>query len=167
MTIEALPMFHIPKRHVVRLVARQPKHAGEAAITPRDLLQAADQMRPERLIIGDLHGDEAAEALRMIAEGYDGSMLLMHATTPADALSRLETMILFKHPGVPEAAVRRLIATGLDLIIQQTRLADGQRKITAITEVQGLEQGAYVLHNLFRLEITGTSPEGRILTQWK
>jgi pilus assembly protein CpaF len=166
-TIEEISQLQIPKEHVVRLETRSPDRAGTGAISKRDLLQAAAQMRPERLIIGDLSGIEALDTMRLIAEGHDGSMVLMHANTPSDALARLEMMILFNNPGVPEAYVRRLIATGIDLIIQQSRLDDGQRKVTYITEVQGVEQGEYVLNDLFALEITGKSQQGKITSRWK
>lgn len=165
-TIEDVAMLHLAKEHVVRLVTRPPDRQGRGAISKHDLLRAAAQMRPERVIIGDVQGSEVVDLLRLISEGHDGSMVLMHANTPSDALARLETMILCSNPGLPEAHVQRLITTGIDLIIQQTRLEDGQRKVASITALEGVEQGAYVLNDLVALEVTGKDAQGRLTTRW-
>jgi pilus assembly protein CpaF len=166
-TVEEAATIQIPKEHVVRLEARPPDSSGKGAVTTRDLVQTAARMRPERIIIGELSGAEALDTIRLMSEGHDGSITTMHADTPHDALARLEMMILFNNPGVPEDYVRRLIATSIDLIVQQTRLADGQRKVSYITELRGVEQGEYVLHDIFALEIAGQTPEGKYMTRFR
>jgi pilus assembly protein CpaF len=124
-------------------------------------------MRPDRIIVGECRGGEALDMLQAMNTGHDGSLTTLHANTPRDALSRLETMVLMSGMDLPLKVVRQQISSAVDLIIQQTRLKDGSRKVTAITEVVGMEGDTVVMTDVFKFEQTGVGPGGKIQGELK
>jgi pilus assembly protein CpaF len=124
-------------------------------------------MRPDRIIVGECRGGEALDMLQAMNTGHDGSLTTLHANTPRDAISRMETMVLMSGMDLPLKVVRQQIASAVDLIVQQTRLKDGSRKVTAITEVVGMEGEIVVLTDIFKFEQTGIGENGKILGELK
>lgn len=161
-TIEETAILQIPNEHVVRLEARPPDSSGRGAVTTRDLVRAAARMRPERIIITELQGSECLDALQLIGRGHDGSMLIIHANSAEEALEQMEMLIMFNHPDVPVPYLRKLIGASLDIVVQQTRLPDGQRKVTAITEVVPDRQEGYKLQDIAVFKQTGLNERGKI-----
>jgi pilus assembly protein CpaF len=125
------------------------------------------RQRPDRIVVGECRGGEALDMLQAMNTGHDGSLTTLHANTPRDALSRLETMVLMAGVDLPLKVVRQQISSAVDLIIQQSRLKDGSRKVTAITEVVGMEGETVVLTDIFKFEQTGVSKDGQILGELK
>lgn len=162
-TIEDAAELQLGQDHVVSLETRPPNIEGNGGITIRDLVRNSLRMRPERIIIGEVRGAEALDMLQAMNTGHDGSLATGHSNSPRDMLSRLETMVLMAGMDLPVRAIREQIAGAIDLIIQQTRLKDGSRKIVNITEVQGLEGEVIVLQDLFIFEQKGVDEEGRVL----
>lgn len=162
-TVEQAGELWLSQRRVVRLEARPANLAGRGAITGRDLLMHALRMSPERLIVGELSGDEVWPFIQAINNGHNGSMATIHAGSPRDALARLEMMVTSSDPSIPLLNVREQIASALDLIVQIVRLADGMRRVTHVTEVQRLEREAIGLQHLFTfVEAPGAQPsQGR------
>jgi pilus assembly protein CpaF len=154
-TIEDAAELQLRQEHVVRLEARPPNIEGKGAVRIRDLVINALRMRPERIVVGECRGAEALDMLQAMNTGHDGSLTTGHANSPRDMLSRLETMVLMAGMDLPVRAIREQIASAIDLIIQQTRLRDGSRKITQITEVQGMEGDTIVLQDIFVFEQEG------------
>jgi pilus assembly protein CpaF len=136
---------------------------GKGEITQRDLVRNALRMRPDRIIIGEVRGGEAFDMLQAMNTGHDGSISTVHANTPRDALSRVENMVLMAGLDLPDHAIREQIASAIQLIVQITRLPDGSRRVTHITEVAGMESQTITLQDLFTLETNGTDEEGRII----
>src|SRR5579875_1457170 len=151
-TIEDAAELQLRQEHVVRLEARPPNIEGKGAITIRDLVINCLRMRPERIVVGECRGREALDMLQAMNTGHDGSLTTGHANSPRDMLSRLETMVLMAGMDLPVRAIREQIASAVDLIVQQSRLRDGSRKITAITEVQGMEGDTITLQDVFLFE---------------
>ncbi len=149
-TIEDAAELKLQQRHVVTLEARPANLEGKGAITIRDLVKNALRMRPDRIIVGEVRAGEALDMLQAMNTGHDGSLTTAHANTPRDVLSRLETMVLMAGMELPVRAVRTQVSSALDLIIQQSRIRDGSRKITHITEVQGMEGDTIILQDLFK-----------------
>src|SRR5207253_731355 len=143
-TIEDAAELQLPQDHVVSLEARPSNIEGKGQITIRDLVRNSLRMRPDRIVIGECRGGEALDMLQAMNTGHDGSLTTLHANTPRDALSRLETMVLMSGMDLPIKAIREQIASAVNLIIQQTRFADGTRKVTAISEVSGMEKGLLI-----------------------
>jgi pilus assembly protein CpaF len=160
-TIEDAAELQLRQQHVVTLEARPSNIEGKGAIPIRELVRNALRMRPDRIIVGECRGAEALDMLQAMNTGHDGSMSTGHANSPRDMLARLETMVLFAGVDLPLRAVREQIASAVDLIIHQERLKDGSRKITHITEVQGMEGDVVVLQDIYAFEQTGVS-EGKI-----
>ncbi|HXF68452.1 MAG TPA: CpaF family protein [Thermoflexus sp.] len=148
-TIEDAAELQLQQRHVVRLEAAPALPDGTGRVTIRDLVINALRMRPDRIIVGECRGPEALDMLQAMNTGHEGSMTTIHANSPRDALSRLETMVLMAGMDLPLRVVRTQIASAIDLIVQQERLRDGSRKITRITEIQGMEGDTVVLQDLF------------------
>jgi pilus assembly protein CpaF len=148
-TVEKASELQLRKRRVIRLEARPPNIEGRGAISVGDLVWQALKMRPERLIVGELSGAEVWPLFQALNTGHDGSMATMHATSPRDALARLEIMATSSDPAVPLLNVREQMTSALDLIVQTNRLADGTRKITHITEVLRMEREVIVLQDIF------------------
>ena len=149
-TIEDAAELRLQQTHVVTLESRPANLEGQGAITIRDLVKNALRMRPDRIIVGEVRAGEALDMLQAMNTGHDGSLTTAHANTPRDVLSRLETMVLMAGMELPVRAVRTQVSSAIDLILQQSRIRDGTRKITHITEVQGMEGETIVLQDLFR-----------------
>lgn len=162
-TIEDAAELQLGQDHVVSLESRPPNIEGKGAITIRELVRNSLRMRPDRIIIGEVRGAEALDMLQAMNTGHDGSLATGHSNSPRDMIARLETMVLFAGIELPVKAIREQIAGAIDLIIQQSRLKDGTRKIVSITEVQGLEGDVIVLQDLFIFKQQGISPDGKMI----
>ena len=160
-TIEDAAELRLQQEHVVTLESRPANLEGRGAITIRDLVRNALRMRPDRIIVGEVRSGEALDMLQAMNTGHDGSLTTGHANSPRDILSRVETMVLMAGMDLPVRAIREQIASALDLIIQQTRIQDGSRKITYVTEVQKMEGDTIVLQDLFRYVQTGIDSNGK------
>src|SRR5215208_6624678 len=166
-TIEDAAELQLQQDHVLRMETKVPNTDGRGAVTIRDLVRNSLRMRPDRIIVGECRGGEALDMLQAMNTGHDGSLTTLHANSPRDALSRMETMVLMSGMDLPLKVVRQQISSAVDLIIQQTRLKDGSRKVTAITEVVGMEGDTVVLTDIFKFEQTGIGENGKILGELK
>ena len=166
-TIEDAAELQLQQDHVLRLETKVANTDGRGAVSIRDLVRNSLRMRPDRIVVGECRGGEALDMLQAMNTGHDGSLTTLHANTPRDALSRLETMVLMSGMDLPLKVVRQQIASAVDLIIQQTRLKDGSRKVTAITEVVGMEGDTVVMTDVFKFEQTGVGKDGKILGDLK
>lgn len=166
-TIEDAAELKLQQDHVVRLETRPPNSEGKGTVSIRELVRNSLRMRPDRIIVGECRGGEALDMLQAMNTGHDGSLTTLHANTPRDALSRLETMSLMSGMDLPLKVIREQIASAIDLIIQQTRLKDGTRKVTSITEVSGMEGDTIVMTEIFKFDQTGTTPDGRVIGELK
>jgi pilus assembly protein CpaF len=162
-TCEDAAELQLQQPHVVRLETRPPNLEGQGAITMRDLVKNCLRMRPERIIVGEVRGPEAFDLLQAMNTGHDGSMGTLHANSPREAISRIESMITMGGYGLPSKTIREMIVGSVDVIIQAARLRDGSRRITHITEVVGLEGDVIVTQDLFVYEITGEDEHGRVV----
>jgi pilus assembly protein CpaF len=162
-TIEDSAELQLHQSHVVRLETAPEEPDGTGKVTIRDLVINALRMRPERIIVGECRGGEALDMLQAMNTGHDGSLTTIHANTPRDTLSRLETLVLMSGMELPLTVVRRQIVSAIDLIVQQARLRDGSRKVTHITEVQGLEGETVVLQDIFTFNEQGEDETGKVL----
>ena len=161
-TIEDAAELQLPQDHVVSLEARPSNIEGKGQITIRDLVRNSLRMRPDRIVIGECRGGEALDMLQAMNTGHDGSLTTLHANTPRDALSRLETMVLMSGMDLPIRAIREQIANAVNLIIQQTRFADGTRKVTAISEVSGMEMDIITMQDIFSFKQEGFDADGKV-----
>lgn len=166
-TIEDAAELQLQQDHVLRMETKTANVDGTGAVTIRDLVKNALRQRPDRIVVGECRGGEALDMLQAMNTGHDGSLTTLHANTPRDALSRLETMVLMAGMDLPLKVVRQQISSAVDLIIQQSRLKDGSRKVTAITEVVGMEGETVVLTDIFKFEQTGVSKDGQIMGELK
>ncbi|MFZ5352198.1 MAG: CpaF family protein [Bacillota bacterium] len=166
-TIEDAAELQLRQEHVVRLESRPSNIEGKGAIPIRDLVKNSLRMRPDRIVIGEVRGGEALDMLQAMNTGHDGSLTTGHANSPRDMLSRLETMVLMAGMDLPVRAIREQISSAIDVIIQQTRMKDGSRKITHITEVQGIEKETITLQDIFFFNQTGYDDKGRIQGTFK
>jgi pilus assembly protein CpaF len=162
-TCEDAAELQLQQPHVVRLETRPPNLEGQGMITMRDLVKNCLRMRPERIIVGEVRGPEAFDLLQAMNTGHDGSMGTLHANSPREAISRMESMITMGGYGLPSKTIREMIVGSVDVIIQAARLRDGSRRITHITEVVGLEGDVIVTQDLFVYEITGEDENGKII----
>jgi len=160
-TIEDAAELRLQQQHVVTLESRPANLEGRGAITIRDLVRNSLRMRPDRIIVGEVRSGEALDMLQAMNTGHDGSLTTGHANSPRDILSRLETMVMMAGMDLPVRAIREQIASALDLVIQQSRIQDGSRKITYITEVQKMEGDTIVLQDLFTYVQTGVNESGK------
>jgi pilus assembly protein CpaF len=167
LTIEDAAELQLEQDHVLRLETKPANYAGENAVTIRELVRNALRMRPDRIIVGECRGGEALDMLQAMNTGHDGSLTTLHANSPRDALSRLETMVLMAGMELPLKVVRQQISSAVDLIAQQTRLRDGVRRVTAITEVAGMEGDIIVMTDIFKFEQTGLGEGGKVLGELK
>ena len=140
---------------------------GEGEVTIRELVRNSLRMRPDRIVVGEVRGAEALDMLQAMNTGHDGSLSTVHANSPRDALSRIETMVLMAGYDLPLRAIRQQAAAALDLVIQLERIHDGSRKVVAITEVQRMESDVITMQDLFTFEVDGTTPDRRVLGQLK
>ncbi|MDI9493837.1 MAG: CpaF family protein [Bacillota bacterium] len=154
-TIEDAAELRLQQQHVITLESRPPNLEGKGQISIRDLVRNALRMRPDRIVVGEVRGGEALDMLQAMNTGHDGSLTTAHANSPRDLLSRLETMVLMSGMDLPVRAIREQIASAVDVIIQQSRMMDGTRKITEICEVTGMEGDVIVTQELFRYETEG------------
>lgn len=162
-TCEDAAELQLQQPHVVRLETRPPNLEGEGQVTMRDLVKNCLRMRPERIIVGEVRGPEAFDLLQAMNTGHDGSMGTLHANTPREAISRIESMISMGGYTLPSKTVREMIVTSIDVIIQAARLRDGSRRITHITEVVGLEGDVVITQDLFVYDIIGEESDGRLI----
>ena len=162
-TCEDAAELQLQQPHVVRLETRPPNLEGQGMITMRDLVKNCLRMRPERIIVGEVRGPEAFDLLQAMNTGHDGSMGTLHANSPREAISRMESMITMGGYGLPSKTIREMIVGSVDVIVQAARLRDGSRRITHITEVVGLEGDVIVTQDLFVYEITGEDEHGKII----
>jgi len=166
-TIEDAAELQLQQDHVLRMETKVANVDGRGSVTIRDLVRNSLRMRPDRIIVGECRGGETLDMLQAMNTGHDGSLTTLHANTPRDALSRMETMVLMAGMDLPLKVVRQQIASAVDVIIQQTRLKDGARKVTAITEVVGMEGDTVVLTDIFKFEQSGVGPDGKIIGELK
>jgi pilus assembly protein CpaF len=159
-TIEDSAELRLDQRHVVRMEARPPNVDGRGQVTIRDMVRNTLRMRPDRIIVGECRGGEALDMLQAMNTGHDGSLTTLHANSPRDALLRLETMVLMAGMELPLKVIRQQVASAVDLIVHQSRLKNGPRKITAIAEVAGMEGDTIVMSDIFKYEQTGVTQEG-------
>jgi len=166
-TIEDAAELQLQQDHVVRLETRPPNIEGKGAVMTRDCVRNALRMRPERIIIGECRGAESLDMLQAMNTGHSGSMTTLHANTPREGLSRLETMIMMGGFELPIKAMRQQIASAVDLIVQANRLQGGPRKITSITEVMNMEQDIIIMQEIFRYRQLGVDQNGRAFGQFE
>ena len=166
-TIEDAAELRMQQEHVVRLETRPPNSEGRGEVLARDLVKNALRMRPDRIIVGEVRSAEALDMLQAMNTGHEGSLTTIHANTPRDALARLETMILFAGTNLPNRAMREQICSALDLIIQVSRLTDGSRRVTSITEVTSMEGEVITMQEIYRFRRRGISAEGKVVGQFE
>ena len=162
-TIEDSAELQLRQDHVVRLESKPANIEGKGAVSIRDLVRNALRMRPERIVVGECRGGEALDMLQAMNTGHDGSMTTAHANTPRDMLARLETMCLMAGMDLPLRAIREQVSKAIEVIVQQSRMKDGSRKVTHFTEVQGMEGDVIVLQDIFVYEQTGMDENGKIM----
>lgn len=162
-TCEDAAELQLQQPHVVRLETRPPNLEGEGEITMRELVKNCLRMRPERIIVGEVRGPEAFDLLQAMNTGHDGSMGTLHANSPREALSRIESMITMGGFALPSKTIKEMVCGSIDIIVQAARLRDGSRRITHITEVIGMEGDVIITQDLMVYDITGEDPNGRII----
>ncbi|HEX2947179.1 MAG TPA: CpaF family protein [Clostridia bacterium] len=166
-TIEDAAELQMAQEHVVRLETRPPNVEGKGAVTIRDLVRNSLRMRPDRIVVGEVRSGEALDMLQAMNTGHDGSLTTGHANSPRDMLSRLETMVLMAGMELPIKAIREQISSAIDLIVQQSRLKDGSRKITHITEITGMEGDVVTMQDIFVFKQQGRDEKGHIMGSLK
>src|ERR1041385_7835176 len=162
-TIEDSAELQMKQRHVVRLETRPSNIEGKGAVMQRQLVINSLRMRPDRIVVGEVRGEEALDMLQAMNTGHDGSLTTVHANTPRDALARIETMAMMANLNLPEKAVRRQIASAIQLVVQISRFNDGTRRITALSEITGMEEDIVSMQDVFVFEKHGVSPDGRVI----
>ena len=166
-TIEDAAELQLRQDHIVTLEARPANIEGRGLVTIRDLVRNSLRMRPDRIVVGEVRGGEALDMLQAMNTGHEGSMTTGHANSPRDMLSRLETMVMMSGMELPVRAIREQISSAIDIIIQESRLRDGSRKITNLTEVQGMEGDVITLQDIFVFEQTGRDEYGKVFGRFK
>lgn len=161
-TIEDAAELQLQQDHVMRMETKPANADGLHAVTIRELVKNSLRMRPDRIVVGEVRGGEALDMLQAMNTGHDGSLTTVHSNSPRDALSRLETLVLMAGMDLPLKVVRQQISSAIDLIVQQTRFKDGKRKVTAITEVAGMEGDVVVLTDIFKFQQSGVSADGQV-----
>ena len=162
-TIEDSAELQMKQRHVVRLETRPANVEGKGAVMQRQLVINSLRMRPNRIIVGEVRGEEALDMLQAMNTGHDGSLTTIHANSPRDAIARMETMAMMANLNLPEKAIRKQIASAITLVVQVARFNDGARRITHITEITGMEDDVVSMQDVFVFEKQGVSPDGRTL----
>jgi pilus assembly protein CpaF len=166
-TIEDTAELQLQQGHVVRLETRPMNIEGAGAITQRDLVINTLRMRPDRIIVGESRGAEALDMLQAMNTGHDGSMTTVHANSPRDAFSRLETMVMMASQHVPDKVIRQQLASAINIVVHTARLSDGTRKVTAVGEVVGVERDQVEMQDIFLFERTGISSRGKVLGSFR
>ena len=161
-TIEDAAELQLKQAHVVRLETRPPNIEGKGAILQRQLVMNALRMRPDRIVVGEVRGEEALDMLQAMNTGHEGSLTTVHANTPRDALSRLETMVSMANVSLPDKAIRQQIASAFELVVQVSRLPDGSRKVTTISEITGMEGPTVTMQDLFLFERQGYDEDMKV-----
>ena len=162
-TIEDAAELRLMQRHVLRLEARPPNIEGRGAVTIRDLVRNALRMRPDRIVVGECRGGEALDMLQAMNTGHDGSLTTVHANSPRDVISRLETMVLMSGMDLPLRAITEQITAAIDLLVHTSRYSDGSRKVARITEIVGLEGDQITMQDIFVYHQTGVGKDGKVL----
>jgi pilus assembly protein CpaF len=166
-TIEDAAELSLRQRHVVRLETRPPNIEGKGAVRQRQLVINALRMRPDRIIVGEVRGEEALDMLQAMNTGHDGSLTTIHANSPRDALYRLDTMVAMANLNIPDRAIRQQVASAVDIIVQMTRLSDGTRKVTSIAEITGMEGEVITMQDIFVFDRIGLGKEGRVTGRFR
>ncbi len=166
-TIEDAAELQLNQEHVVRLETRPPNVEGKGAIRQRQLVVNALRMRPDRIIVGEVRGEEALDMLQAMDTGHDGSLTTVHANSPRDALARIETMIAMGAMGLPERAMRQQIASAIQIVVQVTRLSDGSRKVTSVSEITGMEGDVITMQEIFMFEKVGVTQDGKVIGRFR
>jgi pilus assembly protein CpaF len=166
-TIEDSAELQLQQPHVVRLETRPPNIENKGEVTQRDLVRNALRMRPDRIVIGEVRGGEAIDMLQAMNTGHDGSLTTVHANTPRDALARLETMIQMTGMRLSDRAMRQQIAAAINLVVQVARLSDGTRRVTAISEITGMEGETITMQEIFQYERTGVDSQGQVIGRFR
>jgi pilus assembly protein CpaF len=166
-TIEDAAELQMHQEHVVRLETRPPNVEGKGAIRQRQLMINALRMRPDRIVVGEVRSEEALDMLQAMNTGHDGSLTTVHANTPRDALTRIETMIAMGATNLPERAMRQQISSAIQFVVQQTRLSDGSRKITSISEITGMEGDVITMQEIFVFEKMGITQDGKVIGRFR
>jgi pilus assembly protein CpaF len=162
-TIEDAAELNLKQKYTVRLETKSPGVDGTGEVTTRDLVRNALRMRPDRIVVGEVRSGEAMDMLQAMNTGHDGSITTLHANSPRDAISRIETMAMMSGLDLPLMAIRQQIASAIDLIIHMERLTDGTRKVVRVSEVPRMEGDIVTLSDLFRFDQTGVGADGKIL----
>ena len=161
-TIEDAAELQLKQQHVVRLETRPPNIEGKGAVRQRQLVINSLRMRPDRIVVGEVRGEEAFDMLQAMNTGHEGSLATVHANSPRDALARIENMVSMANLNIPERAVRQQIASAVHAVIQIARLADGTRKVITISEITGMDNDAMALQDIFVFERVGIDENGRV-----
>src|SRR6516162_968801 len=162
-TIEDAAELQLNQEHVVRLETRPPNIEGRGAVAQRQLVINCLRMRPDRILVGEVRGEEALDMLQAMNTGHDGSLTTIHANTPRDALSRLETMVAMANLNIPESAIRRQIASAIDVVVQVSRHSDGTRKVVNVSEITGMEGNVVTMQDIFVFRKRGIKENGEVL----
>jgi len=166
-TIEDAAELMLRQRHVIRLETRPPNIEGKGAVRQRQLVVNALRMRPDRIVVGEVRGEEALDMLQAMNTGHDGSLTTIHANSPRDALYRIDTMVAMADLNIPDKAVRQQVASALNLVIQINRMTDGTRKVTSISEVTGMEQDVITMQEIFSFTKAGLDQSGKMMGVFK
>jgi len=161
-TIEDSAELMLQQPHVVRLETRPPNIEGKGTITQRDLVRNALRMRPDRIVVGEVRGDEVIDMLQAMNTGHDGSLTTIHSNGPRDALHRLENLVLMSGHNLPDRAIREQVASALDLMVHVSRTADGSRKVLSVQELLGMEGPVVTMQEIFRFQQTGMGEDGKL-----
>jgi len=162
-TIEDAAELQLALQNIVRLETRPPNVEGQGAIRQRQLLINSLRMRPDRIIIGEVRGEEAFDMLQAMNTGHEGSMATIHANTTRDALSRLESMVAMSNLNLPERTVRQQITSAISIVVQVSRLSDGSRRVISISEITGMEENVISMHEIFSFQRKGIGPDGKVI----
>jgi pilus assembly protein CpaF len=166
-TIEDAAELQLHQQHVARLETRPPNVEGKGAVRQRELVINALRMRPDRIVVGEVRGAEALDMLQAMNTGHDGSLTTVHANTPRDALARIETMIAMGTVNLPERAMRQQMTSAIQIVVQQTRLSDGSRRVTSISEITGMEGDVITMQEIFVFEKLGVTAEGKVIGRFR
>jgi pilus assembly protein CpaF len=166
-TIEDAAELRLAQENIVRLETRPPNIEGQGAIRQRQLLINSLRMRPDRIIMGEIRGEEAFDMLQAMNTGHEGSMTTIHANTPRDGIARLESMVAMGNMNLPEKSVRQQIAAAITIVVQANRMSDGSRKVTSITEITGMEENVISMQEIFSFEKKGIGPDGKVIGLFK
>jgi pilus assembly protein CpaF len=166
-TIEDAAELQLRQDHVVRMETRPPNVEGKGAVRQRQLVINALRMRPDRIVLGEVRGEEALDMLQAMNTGHDGSLTTIHANTPRDAIARIETMVAMSNMHLPDRAVRQQIASAIQLVVQETRMSDGSRKVTSISEITGMEGDVITMQEAFAFEKVGVTQDGKVIGRFR